>query len=242
MTRNNQEQPASIQEQLTEILGLLRSQGAEISETKKMLAESQEKVTKLESRVVTLEREVKSLKESANDRDQADKGRTVRLFGYPVTEEETASDGGKTFQSKIYERILKPCLNNAKVSGDLPTVPQFTTAIDRMYRAGKSSPDHPAPIIIKFTSDIVRTAVLRHKKASIPAPTPQEKAAGARRFVMVEDLTPANYRMMKQLQGRDEVSRVWSIDGKPRFVLKDNDKIFRVKSVFDSVESIIFVS
>jgi hypothetical protein len=242
MTRNSQEQPASIQEQLTEILGLLRSQGAEISETKKMLTESQAKVTQLENRVVTLEREVKGLKEAANDRDQADKGRTVRLFGYPVTEEETSSDGGKSFQSKLYDRVLKPCLNNAKSNGDLQTVPQFSTAIDKMYRAGKSSADRPAPVIIKFTSEVFRTAVLRHKKASLPAPTPQERAAGTRRFVVVEDLTPANYRMLKQLQGRDEVSRVWSIDGKLRFVLKDNDKIFKVKSVFDPVETIIFVS
>jgi septal ring factor EnvC (AmiA/AmiB activator) len=89
MSRNSQEPPASIQEQLNEILGLLRSQGAEISETKKMLADSQIKVSQLESKVQTLEKEVKKLKESANDRDQADKYLTVRLFGYPITEVRT---------------------------------------------------------------------------------------------------------------------------------------------------------
>jgi hypothetical protein len=59
---------------------------------------------------------------------------------------------------------------------------------------------------------------------------------------MVEDLTPANYRMLKLLQEREEVSWVWSIEGRLRFVLKNNDKVFKVKSVFDPVESIIFVS
>jgi hypothetical protein len=49
--------------------------------------------------------------------------------------------------------------------------------------------------------------------------------------------------MLKQLQGREEVAKVWSIEGRLRFVLKSNtDKVFRVKSVFDPVESIIFVS
>jgi TolA-binding protein len=175
MTHNSQEPSASIQDQLNEILGLLRSQGAEISETKKMLADSQNKVTQLESKVQTLEKEVKKLKESANDRDQADKGRTVRLFGYPVTEEETSSDGGKAFQAKLYDRILKPCLNSAKTNGDMQSVPQFWTAIDKIYRVGKSSTDRPAPIVIKFTNEIIRTAVLRHKKASLPTPTAQRE-------------------------------------------------------------------
>jgi hypothetical protein len=243
MTCNSQEPSTSIQEQLNEILGLLRSQGAEISETKKMLSDSQAKVTKLENKVLVLEKEVKHLKEAANDRDQADKGRTVRLFGYPVTEEESSTDGGKTFQTKLYERIFKPCLTTAKNNGDLPTVPQFTTAVEKIYRAGKSSnPDRPAPVVIKFTSESYRTAVLRNKKTSLPAPTAQEKASGARRFMVVEDLTPANFKMLKLLQGREEVSRVWSIEGKLRFTLLNNEKVFRVKSVFDPVESIIFVS
>jgi hypothetical protein len=59
---------------------------------------------------------------------------------------------------------------------------------------------------------------------------------------VVEDLTPANYKMLKLLQSREEVSRVWSIEGRLRFTLKNNEKVFKVKSVFDSVESIIFVA
>jgi hypothetical protein len=243
MSRNSQE-PVSIQEQLNEILALLRSQGTEIFETKKMLADSQAKVSKLENKVLVLENEVKRLKEGANDRDQLDKGRTIRLFGFPVSEEETASDGGKAFQAKVYDRVLKPCLTSAKTNGDLQTIPQFSTAIEKIFRAGKSSnQDRPAPIIVKFTSESYRYAVLRHKKNALPAPTAQERASGSRKFVIVEDLTPANYKMLKQLQGREEVAKVWSMEGRLRFVLKSNtDKVFRVKSVFDPVESIIFVS
>jgi hypothetical protein len=123
MSRNSQEPvPSSIQEQLNEILGLLRSQGSEISETKKMLADSQAKASKLENKVLALESEVKRLKEGTNDRDQQDKGRTVRLFGFPVSEEETASDGGKAFQSKVYDKVLKPCLTSAKTNGDLQSI------------------------------------------------------------------------------------------------------------------------
>jgi hypothetical protein len=76
----------SVQDQLQEILGLLKSQGADIADTKKMLADSQARVSQLEKKVSTLEREVKTLKEASNDRDQAAKSRSIRVFGvYSMT-------------------------------------------------------------------------------------------------------------------------------------------------------------
>jgi hypothetical protein len=230
----------SVQDQLNEILALLRSQGADIADTKKMLADSQAKVAKLETKVSSLEREVKHLKESVNDRDQAAKSRSVRLFGYSTSEEEAATDGGKVFQGKLYDRIIKPCLNSAKANGELQTVPQFATAIEKMYRAGKSTnPSRPAPIIITFTSETFRLAVLRNKRSCLPTPLTSERDAGIKRYMLVEDLTPANYNMVKQLHNREEIAKVWSIEGRIRFKKLGQDTVFKVKSVFDTVESII---
>jgi hypothetical protein len=235
-TRDN----SSVQDQLDEILALLRTQGADIADTKKMLADSQAKVSLLEKKVTSLEKEVKHLKEAGNDRDQATKSCSVRLFGYSTTEEESASDGGKVFQSKLYEKIIKPCLNSAKANGELQSVPQFATAIHKIFRVGKSSnPARPAPIIINFTSEAIRLAVLRNKKNSLPTPQMSERDAGIRRYMLVEDLTPANYNMVKLLHNREEVSKVWSIEGRIRFKKHGQDTIFKVKSVFDSVESIV---
>ena len=57
---------------------------------------------------------------------------------------------------------------------------------------------------------------------------------------MVEDLTPANHTMLKDLQNDDRVSKVWSVDGRIRFVLSGDDQsVKKVKSVFDSPESAI---
>jgi chromosome segregation ATPase len=142
-----------VQDQLDEILALLRSQGSDIADTKKMLVESQAKVTHLKSEVISLKREVKKLKESSKDRDQYAKSRSVRLFGYPTSEEETrTTDGGKIFQNKLYDRIIKPCLKAAKVNGDISSTPQFSTAIEQIYRMGKSAnPGRPAPVLITFT-------------------------------------------------------------------------------------------
>jgi hypothetical protein len=236
-------EPDPVQEQLHEILSLLKSQGADIAETKKMLAESQARVSTLEKKVSVLERENKMLKENSNDRDQASRSRSIRLFGVPQSDEETKSaDGGKAFYSKMYDKILKPCLNSAKTNGDLQSVPHFATAVESIYRSGKSAiASRPAPLVITFSNESYRMAVMRNKKLSLPSPTPQEKEAGIRRYMAVEDLTSANFNMLKQLKSREEVDKVWSIEGKLRFKLRGHDTVHKVKSVFDTLESIISV-
>jgi hypothetical protein len=67
-----------------------------------------------------------------------------------------------------------------------------------------------------------------------------EKTAGVKRFIVVEDLTPANHKAMKDLQADDRVEKVWSVDGRLRLVLNGDDKsVKKVKSVFDPIDSII---
>jgi hypothetical protein len=213
----------SVQDKLNEVLALLRSQGADIADTKKMLADSQAKVAQLETKVSALEKEVRRLKESSNDRDQAAKSCSLRLFGY-----------------KIYDKIIKPCLNAAKANGEIQTVPQFTTAIDKIYRVGKSTNNaRPAPIIITFASEAIRLAVLRNKRTSLPTPLVSERDAGIRRYMLVEDLTPANYNLLKQLHNCEEIEKVWSIEGRIRFKKRGQNTVYKVKSVFDSIDTIL---
>jgi hypothetical protein len=47
----------------------------------------------------------------------------------------------------------------------------------------------------------------------IPSPSDAEKAAGFKRFILVEDLSPANHKLLKDLQNDDRVEKVWSVDG-----------------------------
>ena len=76
------------------------------------------------------------------------------------------------------------------------------------------------PIIVKFRNLLHRSAILRNKKAIIPASTAAEKLAGAARFIIVEDLTPSNHKLLRDLQEDERVSKVWSVDGRIRFVLE----------------------
>jgi hypothetical protein len=76
-----------------------------------MLAESQAKVSALESKVSLLEVKITSLesdllafKEISNTCEQQSKLCFIPIHGFPVTDEElAATDGGKTLSNKVYK-------------------------------------------------------------------------------------------------------------------------------------------
>jgi len=104
----------------------------------------------------------------------------------------------------------------------------------------KDGVQRPSPIIIKLCSKQLRLAILKNKKTSISSPTTQERAAGIKRFVLVEDLTPPNYKKLSELLGDERIEKAWSIEGRLRFVLSGSDKsVKKVKSVYDSVDQYI---
>jgi hypothetical protein len=240
---------ATVQEQLSLVISMLKEQGELLSDTRRMLADSQAKVLALEAKVGALEHKVTSLecdltslKEVSNNREQASKLCTIRVHGFPVSDEElAATDGGKTLANKVYERILKPILAAARAKGDIPSVPHCANAIEDCYRAGRPSKSgKPAPLIVKLSSKNLRLAVLRNKRANTPAPLDSERSEFIKRFSIVEDLTTPTYKLLRQLQDNDNVVKVWTVEGRIRFTLAEHpNTIVKVKSVFQPIEKIL---
>jgi hypothetical protein len=240
---------ASIQEQLSVVISMLKEQGELLSDTRNMLAESQakvlaldNKVSALEHKVTSLESEVLQLKEVSNNREQSAKLCSVRIHGFPVTNEElAATDGGKSLGSKVYERLIKPILTAARTKGDIPSVPNFNNAIEDCFRAGRpSKTGKPAPLILKFVNKNIRLAVLRNKRTNTPAPADSERSEFVKRFSIVEDLTTPTYKLLRTLQDNERISKVWTVEGKIRYTTTANsNSIMKVKSVFLPIEKIL---
>jgi hypothetical protein len=232
---------------INEILSILRDQSKALEETRALLSDSLGRVSKLEEQVTALQttvssqdREIRLLKDKANAADQLTKANNIRLIGYPATDEETKStDGGKSFAARVYEKILKPVLAVAKAKGDITSVPTLANTVEAVYRAGKISGSHTPPIVVIFNNRAARLAVLRNKRNNIPMPTDEEKTAGAKRYIIAEDLTGPSFRMLRLLQADDRVSKVWSAEGQIRYVLKSDSTIKKVTSVYLSVDQII---
>ena len=198
-------------------------------------------VTTHTSDIESLKREVRSLKDAANARDQDSRGLSIRLFNFPIIDEDETS-----LTSKIYERVIKPILLAAKDDGEISTVPSAYNCLECAFRIGRPTfhpdgkPKAPPPVLIRFLTKRMRQAVMSYKKENTPAPSEAEKALGVRRFIIVEDLSPSTYRKLREISSDERVNRAWTTGGQIRFVFKGEDRAVRlVKSVFDSVEYIL---
>ena len=178
--------------------------------------------------------EILELKTKVNEFEQSSKSKSIRVFGIIVPkEEEEALGANRAAIKRVYDKVIKPILVVAKAKNMIDTVPQLNNCVAEGYRAGlppkagKSGP--PPPCVIKFVSKDIRDVILKLKKDNTPPPPCQEeKAAGVKRVVVVEDLTPSTHRKLKELVAQQEFEKVWTINGYIRFTLTgDPDKIVR---------------
>ena len=207
-------------------------------------------VNDLSENVTSLNKEVLSLKEQANVREQQSRGNSIRIFGLTVNEEEAEDTSGKVLSKRVYDFLIKPVLAAAKASKQIDVLPQQFNTISDVYRVrvGKvkaaipglpQGPPALAPIIVKFSSPHIRLAFLRNKRASLPAVSETDKFFGVKYYSATEDLTGPTYKKMREMMDSSLVEKVWAYDGRLRFTVPGDKLVKRVKSVFSSVEDII---
>jgi len=225
-------------------------------EMKSLLETSLQRLTNVEQQVSTLnlnqsavtehlaahDRDISTLMIATNTSDQLHRVNNIRILGYPVLEDETvaANDGGRFLRDKIFNRIIRPVLDVAVRDRFILSPPSAEETIMKIYRTGRSSVGgSPPPILVVFSSPLLRQALFRYKSKHLPPPNTVEKAAGAKRFYVVEDLTKATHKLLKLLQADERVAKVWSMDGFIRFTRTGDDTIRRVSNVFEAVDKIL---
>jgi hypothetical protein len=186
---------------------------------------------------------VYELQNVVNTREQELRGLSVRISGMPYTDEEKAATDGKFLSKKVYDKLLLPILNSAKSKNHIERIPSLASTIQHCYRVGataaRTGTGAPPPIVLKFTTEATRLTILKNKRNGIPSPPQDEKDLGILRYNITEDLTPPCYRLMKELNKHEDIAKVWTVDGRIRLLKKGSQTVFRVRSVFDSVESIV---
>ena len=72
------------------------------------------------------------------------------------------------------------------------------------------------------------------------ASTRNSTAKGARlRFPFFEDLTRATFKKLGDIKNQERVVSAWTVNGSIRFKIKDNNNIFRVSSINESIDDIV---
>ena len=237
---------ASSDSKLDEILANSRATSQDIKLLNSKFDRLESKVSDLQAptsshgqSITELQAEVAKLKEAGNARDQEARSKVIRVFNLPTSEDE-AANSGKILSAKVYEKVLKPILTAAKAKGDIATLPQQNTLIEECFRLRGPGSGPPPPVIVKLTSHMFKTAVMRNKRDNIPAPPRAELSGGARPCFVVEDLTPATHQRMMELKEDKRVAKIWTVDGQIRLTLVSSpDTVVKLKSPYADCERIL---
>ena len=177
------------------------------------------------------------LKEAGNLRDQASRLNVIRIFNFPIVDDET-NNSNRILATKVYDRILKPILTAAKSKGDIASLPQQQTLVEDCFRTRGPGAGPPPPVIVKLSSHPFKIALMRNKKDNIPA-APRTSSDAPPCFI-VEDLTPATHQKMMELKADKRVAKIWSVDGQIRLTLVSSPgNVVKVKSAFAEADKIL---
>ena len=111
--------------------------------------------------------------------------------------------------------------------------------------------DGPKPVIARFYSRYWRNLVFRNRKEFSPRETSNANAAPSTstrsnhvrtprmRFPFFEDLTKATFTKLSDIKQQEGVISAWTVNGSIRFKLKDNNTIFRVSKLQETLKEII---
>ena len=83
----------------------------QLLDTRTLLTANQERIVTLESQVNTMGKEIKTLKEIVNHREQQGRTLNIRILGLPSSEEEAhGPDASAAAAKTAYDKIIRPLL------------------------------------------------------------------------------------------------------------------------------------
>ncbi len=228
----------SLESKLDEFSRTVNSLTTSVNTLKNDVAAQAADIAEIRLVMAANKKEIRTLKEQLNHREQLLRGSTVRVFNLPPVRGESVNNY-QGLANRVYDKIVRPCLVAAQASGDLGTVPQIQNCIESCYRVfSPTEPEpgaSPMPVVVRLSSPALKTAVMKNRRA-----IPSSEEPGIRRVLVVEDLTPPAHKLLKELQKDTRTSKVWSVNGRICYKTSNNpESIIRVKSVFSSVSDIL---
>ena len=204
-----------------------------------LLAVTKEKEI-LRSTVTEQAEELAELRNSLNDREQYARNWSMRILNIPIPQQSEADT--RFVMTTVYETLIYPILEGARGNGDIDHVPECDVLLETAHiLPGKG--DGAKPIIARFFSRYWRNLVFRNRKEFAPrdaGSTRSNTTKGARmKFPFFEDLTRATFKKGGDIKKVERVSSAWTVNGSIRFKIKDNDTIFKVSSINESVDDIV---
>ena len=203
-----------------------------------LLKELKKENSKLKERVSHLEKENTGLKSKLHDIEMHSRSSNIRIFNLTPQRDDC---GFEELADQVYDSVLLPILQGAVRKGRLREVPTK----DRLILSAHPLPGRdgkPRPIFCRLLNGYYRTIILQCQKEfggrSSQPPGPG-RCPPPLLFPIYEDSTSELFKFKQKLAAHSAVSAAWISGGVIRFKLENSDSIRKVKSIFDSIESIL---
>lgn len=210
-----------------------------------LLAKLTEENTALKREIRLRDEEISGLHHHLNAVEQYNRAWSIRVNNIPISSDDEKHPA-KVMEA-VYNKLVLPILTGALQQGAIESIPPLHSTIETAHiLPGK--PNSPKPVIVRFFSRHIKQTLFHFKKEfapKLPSTSPSTSSSPSQRsprqlFPFYEDLTRDNFLKMKALAADQRVSACWSVGGQIRYRLVSNpDNVHRVKSVYDSVDTIL---
>ena len=185
--------------------------------------------------------EIAYLKNSNNDREQYARSWSMRVLN--ITLPRGQESNTRAIMETVYESLLLPILEGALEAKEISNIPSCEALLETAHPLpGKGE---KKPVIVRFYSRYWRSIIFRFRKTHAPREEPSgdirrgaERTARRMLFPFYEDLSRETFKQLQSIKSCQEVVSAWTVGGVIRFKVKDNDTIFRVTSIYDTVENV----
>jgi hypothetical protein len=166
--------------------------------------------------------------------EQSMRSTSLRILGLPVTKDASQI----TIINTVFDHIIHPVLQAAQQKGEIETYPGRRFIIDNAFTTPSKNPSS-CPVIVKLTSNFVRSLIFTYKNDVLPkSPDPNTNRMHSK-YAIFEDLTPANFAHLRSLTEDSRTTAIWTYNGQIKFRTTGTDTIYRVRSLRDTVDSIL---
>jgi hypothetical protein len=242
-------QNKNVEELLKETIHKLNVLTDKVTDLETSLKAAAAENTSLKATVAKQDDEIASLKDALNSREQHARSWSVRLLNIQLPPGQESNN--KVVMDTVYNNVLLPILEGAKQQKEISIIPECENLLDTAHiLPGKGT---NKPIIARFFSRYWRSIIFRFRKDFAPredgpsAPATRSSAgagaAAARaprmKYSIFEDLTGLNFKQLQSIKQHEAVTSAWSVNGIIKFKVKNSEQIYKVVSLYDTVDSII---
>jgi hypothetical protein len=208
-------------EQLTTSLRTVQSENSQLKQTVKNQAD-----------------EIADLRNEINDREIHARSWSIRALNIPIPAGQETNNGA--VMEAVYKELVAPILEGAKAKGEITAVPPCHNLIEVAHiLPGKNS---KRPVIIRFFSRYWRSLLFRYRKEYAPresTPSSSTTRPAKMCYPFYEDLSRLTFKQLMEIQQHERVVSAWTVSGVIKFKVKDSDTVFKVSSIYDTVEDVI---